>query len=72
MTLVGNPLPQNIGSNPIYGLTLAQLTTLCSTPAGLTALFQLLLAGNTVDKTSAAVTTPLAVLTSIVPASAVP
>jgi hypothetical protein len=52
--------------------TTAQLTTLCSTPAGLTALFQLLLAGNTVDKTSAAVTTPLAVITSIVPASAVP
>jgi hypothetical protein len=52
--------------------TTAQLTTLCSTPAGLAALFQLLLAGNTVDKTSAAVTAPLAVITSIVPASAVP
>ena len=59
-------------ANILASYTTAQLTTLCSTPAGLAALFQLLLAGNTVDKTAAAVTSPLAVITSIVPASAVP
>jgi hypothetical protein len=41
--------------------TAAELTALCSTPAGLVALFQLVLAGN-VDITTAAVTTPLAAM----------
>jgi len=72
MTLVGNPLPQNIGSNPIYGLTLAQLTAICATPAGVASLFQLLLAGNTVDVTSSTVTIPLAAVTALAPVAVVP
>lgn len=74
--------PAQIVSN----FTPAELLAICSSPAGIAALFQLLLAGNTVDITMPAVTGPLAamvtagvltqaraaaVLTPLVPAVAV-
>lgn len=42
--------------------TPAEMTALCSSPAGLVALFQLVTQANLIDITSAPVTTPLAAM----------